>query len=47
MRSCGVFLSGASTGSPSSPFTTMPPAKITSIVDSQQARGCLREKPLA
>lgn len=47
MTSCGVFLSGARMGSPSRPLATMPPAKITSIVDNQHARGCLRENDCA
>lgn len=43
-NSCPVFFNGASMGSPSNPLATMPPANITSIVDSQQASGCFLEK---
>jgi len=38
-----VFLSGARGGSPSNIALSMPPAKTTNIVDSQQEMGCLRE----
>jgi len=42
-----VFLSGAKGGSPRRAALSMPPAKTTSIVDSQQEMGCLREKASA
>jgi len=42
-----VFLRGARGGSPSSAALSMPPAKTTSIVDSQQEIGCLRENASA
>ncbi|KAE9528227.1 hypothetical protein AGLY_012649 [Aphis glycines] len=38
---------GARGGSPSSAALSMPPAKTTSIVDSQQEMGCLRENASA
>lgn len=43
----GVFLRGAKTGSANKPFATIPPAKTTNMYESQQARGCLREKVCA
>lgn len=46
-NSCPVFFNGASIGSPSNPLATMPPANITSIVDSQQASGCFLENAWA
>lgn len=47
ITSCWVFLSGARGGSPSSAALSIPPAKTTNIVDSQQDIGCLREKASA
>lgn len=47
ITNCGVFFSGARIGSPSSPLTTMPPANITNIVDSQHDTGCFRENAWA
>lgn len=47
MRSCWVFLSGASGGSPSRAALSMPPAKTTNMVDNQHDMGCFREKASA
>lgn len=47
ITSCWVFLRGARGGSPSRAALSMPPAKTTSIVDSQQEMGCLRENASA
>uniref|UniRef100_A0A1A9WFD5 Uncharacterized protein n=1 Tax=Glossina brevipalpis TaxID=37001 RepID=A0A1A9WFD5_9MUSC len=41
--SWGVFFNGANMGSPSKAFATIAPENITSMVDNQHARGCLRE----
>ena len=39
-----LFLRGARTGSPSKRLARMPPAKMTSIEDTQRDSGCFREK---
>ena len=38
-----VFLNGSRSGSPRKSAARKPPAKVTIIVDNQQAIGCFRE----
>ena len=43
-RSWLLFLRGARTGSPRRRLARMPPAKMTSMEDTQRDSGCFREK---
>ena len=43
-RSWLLFLRGARTGSPRRRLARIPPAKMTSMEDTQRDSGCFREK---
>lgn len=43
----GVFFNGDKIGSPNKPLQSIPPAKMTNIVDNQHDSGCFLEKAWA